>query len=263
MTALVALEDVTLRFGGLAALDRVSWAISAGGIHGIIGPNGAGKSTLFNVLTGIYKPTTGRIAFAGQDVAALPTHRLARLGVARTFQNIRLLPHLSVLDNVRMVAASERDGSFWASLVGGAAARRQVAALTARARALLAKVGLADAAQALPSALPYGAQRKLELARALMRQPTLLLLDEPAAGMNATEKADLARIIRDVCAAESATMTVVLIEHDMRFVMGLCRDVTVLNQGQVLARGDPAMIQADPQVIAIYLGKPAAALARA
>ena len=252
MSVLAALHDVTLQFGGVVALSGVTWSVTGGGMHAIIGPNGAGKSTLFNLLTGIYRPTSGAVRVHEQDIASLKTHQVAALGLARTFQNIRLLPHLTVLQNLCVVAASERAGTFWAALMGIPKATRQAQAIELRALTLLDAMGLSTAAKGYPTALSYGAQRKVEIARALMRKPALLLLDEPAAGMNSSEKADLARILKSLV---SPQMTVVLIEHDMRFVMGMCDDVTVLHQGKICTRGSPAQVQADPQVIRVYLGK--------
>ena len=245
------LVDVGLRFGGVQALSGVNWQLLGPGRYGLIGPNGAGKSTLFNVISGLYAPSSGSVHVAGQSTMGLPTYAIARLGVARTFQNIRLLPQLSVLDNLRVVAAHERRGTFWSSFCGGARARTQLAAIDARARALLAAVELTDCAEQLPTTLSYGAQRRLEIARAMMRQPRLLMLDEPAAGMNATEKLRLADILRQLI---PATTTLVVVEHDMPFIMALCTSITVMHQGQIFLTGSPAQIQADPGVASIYLG---------
>jgi branched-chain amino acid transport system ATP-binding protein len=256
MTDLLKLDSVTLKFGGHVALSDLTWVLPKTDHHrvqGIIGPNGAGKSTLFNLITGIYKPTTGRLSFDGDDIDAMPTSAIARCGIARTFQNIRLLPHLSILDNLRVVGAVEREGSFWSSLFQLPRGKRLADAIEHRAYSLLQWVGLASVSHLSPETLPYGDQRKLEIARALMRKPKLLLLDEPAAGMNATEKQDLENLIRKVMTQD---LTILIIEHDMKFIMSLCSQITVLDQGSLCAQGTPAEIQSNSKVIACYLGKP-------
>lgn len=258
MSHLLRFNSVTLKFGGLTALSNVSWGIPSHGIHGIIGPNGAGKSTLFNLTTGIYKPISGRILFEDIELQRMQTTQISRLGIARTFQNIRLLQHLSVLDNLRVVASVEREGTFFASLFRTSKARKLSSEIMNRAQALLKLVGLAKLQDHLPSSLPYGDQRKLEIARALMRKPKLLLLDEPAAGMNATEKNALDLILREIV---SDNITVLVIEHDMKFMMNSCQHITVLNQGAICAEGTPAQIQNNPHVIETYLGKRASSIA--
>jgi branched-chain amino acid transport system ATP-binding protein len=257
MNDLLRFNSVSLKFGGLTALSDVSWGIPSSGIHGVIGPNGAGKSTLFNLTAGIYKPDLGSIFFQEIELQKLRTVQISRLGIARTFQNIRLLQHLSVLDNLRVVAAVEREGTFWKSLFRTASARRLSAEIMNRAQSLLKLVGLTQSQEKLPSFLPYGDQRKLEIARALMRRPKLLLLDEPAAGMNPNEKNALDRILKEIV---SENVTVLVIEHDMKFIMNLCQHITVLNQGSICAEGTPHQIQNNPHVIDTYLGKRASKL---
>jgi branched-chain amino acid transport system ATP-binding protein len=251
MTTLLELKSVTLKFGGLTALSNVTWSLPTSGIHGIIGPNGAGKSTLFNLVTGIYHPTSGQITFEGTEIHAMPTTEIVALGMARTFQNIRLLPHLSVLDNLRVVTSSERKGTFWKSLFHLPSSKPQTKQITEQALSILDMMGLSRLREAYPTSLPYGDQRKLEIARALMRKPKLLLLDEPAAGMNAVEKAGLDQILRKVLRDQ---ITILVIEHDMKFIMNLCSHITVLTQGSICVEGTPELIQKDPRVIASYLG---------
>ena len=258
MNHLLRFDSVTLKFGGLTALSDVSWGIPSSGIHGVIGPNGAGKSTLFNLTTGIYRPASGRIVFQNTELQKLQTTQISRLGIARTFQNIRLLHHLTVLDNLRVVSSVEREGTFWKSLFRTESARRLSSEIMDRAQSLLKLVGLTRSQEKLPSSLPYGDQRKLEIARALMRKPKLLLLDEPAAGMNPDEKSVLERILKEIVAEN---VTVLVIEHDMKFIMNLCQQITVLNQGTICAEGTPHQIQNNPHVIETYLGKRASKLA--
>ncbi len=252
MNDLLQLSSVTLKFSGLTALSEVTLGFPPAGIHGIIGPNGAGKSTLFNLVTGIYKPNSGNILFDGVALNTLETSEIVRLGIARTFQNIRLLSHLSVLDNLCVVTAVEREGTFLESFLQLPSAKKLAKNIIERAKAVLELVGLAKASKRYPTALPYGDQRKLEIARALMRNPRLLLLDEPAAGMNSVEKETVNKILRKIL---DQKITVVVIEHDMKFIMNLCDQITVLNQGKVCASGTPTEIQNNPHVIEIYLGK--------
>lgn len=254
MKPILTFNSVSLKFGGLTALSDVSFSVPSSGIHGVIGPNGAGKSTLFNLATGIYQPTSGKIVFLGTELQGLETSKICQLGISRTFQNIRLLQHLTVLDNLRVVTSAEREGTFWKSLLRTSSARRLSGEILARAQFLLERVGLVQSQLKLPSELPYGDQRKLEIARALMRKPKLLLLDEPAAGMNPSEKNALDVILRKIV---SEGVTILVIEHDMKFIMNLCESITVLNQGSICAQGSATEIQNNPQVIEIYLGKKA------
>ena len=251
--AVLDVSSVTKRFGGLTAVNAASFGVEANTIHGLIGPNGSGKSTLFNLITGIFKPDGGRIAIDGFDVTGAPSYRIIRRGVARTFQNIELFYDMSVLENCLV-------GTYTVSRAGAIAAAlrpRWVRAEEARTHEMamqsLAFVGLDRLAGELARNIAYGHQRLLEIARALAGKPRLILLDEPAAGMNQMETRQLMRYIERIGAAG---ITVVLVEHDMKMVMNVCRRLTVLNYGEVIAEGTPSEIQSDESVIAAYLGRP-------
>ncbi|OGR39789.1 MAG: high-affinity branched-chain amino acid ABC transporter ATP-binding protein LivG [Desulfovibrionales bacterium GWA2_65_9] len=252
MSAILAVHDLTKAFGGLMAVSDVSFEVQEGEIFGLIGPNGAGKTTLFNMLTGLTRPTAGTVRFLGQDISRKAPAAIARLGMARTFQNIRLFGGMSVLDNVRVPRHALDKVSLWGGVFGTARSRRLERETLASARELVALVGLGDRMDAPAASLPYGARRRLEIARALALAPKILLLDEPAAGMNQAEKEDLSSFIRDI--RDRFGLTVLLIEHNVPMVMGLCRSVAVLNFGQLIAQGAPEAIQADPAVIEAYLG---------
>ena len=236
-------EALTMRFGGLTALNKVSIAVPRGEIRAIIGPNGAGKSTFFNCVTGVLAPTSGRIVFDGDDIAGLPPHRISRKAIARSYQITNILPGATVLENVR-IAVQSRHHSW--SLLRHHRAYRDV---TDRARSVLASVGLADKAAELAANLSHGEQRNLEIGIALATEPKLLCLDEPTAGMSVTETHATVELIRRI----AANLTILIVEHDMEVVMGLAHTITVLHYGEVLAEGTPAAIQANPRVQEVYL----------
>ena len=245
------LEGVTRRFGGLVAVDDVSFEVPTEGVTAVIGPNGAGKTTLFNLISGSLPPSAGQIVFDGQDITGRPPARNAAAGLVRTFQLVKLFEDLSVLDNVKVGCHLRGKAGLFAALLRPGSAHREEAAVDARARELLAFAGLSAFAEEPAAGLPYGRQRMLELARAMAAGPKLILLDEPAAGLNTEESAALSRIIRRI--AEDGT-SVLLIEHDMTLVMNTADRVVVVDFGRKIAQGTPAEMRADPAVIAAYLG---------
>ena len=239
------------RFGGLVAVDSVSFSIAAGEVLGIIGPNGAGKTTLFNLMTGLLKPTSGDILFRGERIGGRRPSQIAARGMARTFQNIRLFNSLTVMENVLVGGHTQIGDKFWGAFFRTKAFQRQQEKLKQEAERVLRLVSLDDKRDDLAGSLPYGAQRRLEIARALMSKPALLLLDEPAAGMNTGERNGLAETIRNI---RASGLTLALIEHDMKFIMSLCERIIVIDHGQKIFDGSPEAAKADRRVIEAYLG---------
>lgn len=245
-------KDISMHFGGLKAVDGFNLHLNAGELIGLIGPNGAGKTTVFNVLTGIYRPTLGTLTFCDVDCLPLKPFQVARLGLTRTFQNIRLFRDLSVLDNVVIPMQRFASHSVLSTLLGLDSSERGEAKIREDARQLLEIFSLHDFAHKEAGSLPYGAQRKLEIARALATRPKVILLDEPAAGMNHRETEDLMGLIAKI--RKQFDLTILLIEHDMKLVMGICERIVVLDHGVVICEGSPSQIKSDSKVIAAYLG---------
>ena len=246
-------RNLGIDFGGLTAVDSFNITIGPTEIAGLIGPNGAGKTTIFNLLTGVYQPTRGSVLVNGIDIKAMPVHKVNKLGIARTFQNIRLFSEMTALDNVKVGMHNEIKCSFLASLFRLPSYYRAEAAANLKAMELLEFMGLADVADQKAGSLPYGVQRRLEIVRALATNPSIILLDEPAAGMNPSETTELMHQIRRI--RDTFHIAIFLIEHDMNLVMNVCETIAVVNYGKIICKGTPDQVRQNPAVIEAYLGR--------
>jgi len=246
------IEHLTMQFGGVVAVNDVTLSVKQGEIHGLIGPNGSGKTTIFNVVSGYYKPTSGKVSFEGQTTSGLPAHQITAKGFARTFQNLRLFASMTVLDNVLVGMGHHSKTALWQEFFDPAAIRREEKAFKDKAMGLLKLLEIEEFALKQATSLPYGHQRRVEIARALATDPKLVLLDEPAAGLNEVETEQLRQILLKI---RDAGVTIFLVEHDMKLVMAVCELITVLDYGKKIAEGPCAAINCDPVVIEAYLGK--------
>jgi branched-chain amino acid transport system ATP-binding protein len=246
------IEHLTIKFGGLVAVDDISFGIEKNEIHGLIGPNGSGKTTIFNMLSGYYKPTSGKIIFEGKNIAGMPAHKITKAGFARTFQNLRLFTSMTVLENVMVSMGHLSKTKLLNVMFNPLAARKENALFAEKALQLLDLLDIRQYADNLAISLPYGTQRRVEIARALATEPKILLLDEPAAGLNEVETDELARILKSI---HESGKTIFIVEHDMKLVMGSCHMITVIDYGKKIAEGDCDCVRSNPRVIEAYLGK--------